>query len=517
MGADRQPRPLADEPLDGAVKQPDEPLREVVFAVAAAIAVLTALQFVTPNLIGVDSYFHIRYAAIIREAGLRGFPPPFPWLPLTILAPDRYADHHMLYHLWLVPFTLGDLRIGGKVAAIVGAASFVVVFAWFLRREGVGLVALAMLALGAASADQLFRLSMTRVQALSLVCLLAAFHCALHDRRVALAIVACAYAWLYDGFPLLFLPVGATVVATSICAGRARLGIVVAACAGVLVGLVCTPYFPEYFRFIIHHFGDKLVPGEALRVGSEWFPYDPAELLANCLPSMLFVAFGASVLAERGIRRDATALAAFILAAVFLALTLRSKRFIEYFAPAATLFVALAAWRTVAAWPAARRATVVAVLAAVAAANVAGVGWTMMKKRDATPHNRYAAAARYVAEVAPRGAMLCSTDWDDFPWLYFYNVESTYLVGLDPTYFRDRYRDAYWRWVDVGDGRVERPSRVLGELLPCAYVVSDRDHAAFLENADRDPGLELVLSDDRMVLYRVRRDGPPPVYPTSLP
>ena len=36
--------------------------------------------------------------------------PPFPWLPLTILAPDRYADHHMLFHLWLVPFTLGDQR-----------------------------------------------------------------------------------------------------------------------------------------------------------------------------------------------------------------------------------------------------------------------------------------------------------------------------------------------------------------------------------------------------------------------
>src|SRR5262245_50124453 len=79
-------------------------------ALAAATIVLTVVQFATPTLVGIDGYFHVRYAQVIREAGLRGFPPRFPWLPLTILAPDRYADHHMLYHLLLVPFTFGDLR-----------------------------------------------------------------------------------------------------------------------------------------------------------------------------------------------------------------------------------------------------------------------------------------------------------------------------------------------------------------------------------------------------------------------
>ena len=78
-------------------------------AVFGALAVLTALQIATPNLVGNDSYFHIRYAEVVRQAGVRGFPPPFPWLPLTILAPDRYADHHMLYHVLLTPFTFGDL------------------------------------------------------------------------------------------------------------------------------------------------------------------------------------------------------------------------------------------------------------------------------------------------------------------------------------------------------------------------------------------------------------------------
>ena len=91
---------------------------------------LAGLQAVTPNLVGNDSYFHIKYAEVMRHAGARGFPPAFPWLPLTILAPDRYADHHMLYHVLLVPFTIGDLRIGGKIAAVAGAVAMVGVFVW---------------------------------------------------------------------------------------------------------------------------------------------------------------------------------------------------------------------------------------------------------------------------------------------------------------------------------------------------------------------------------------------------
>ncbi|HXW01365.1 MAG TPA: hypothetical protein VEC93_23345, partial [Anaerolineae bacterium] len=62
------------------------------------VAFLAALQFSTPNLTSIDGYFHIRFTQVMRENGLR---PPFPWLPLTILNPEDYADHHFLYHVLL--------------------------------------------------------------------------------------------------------------------------------------------------------------------------------------------------------------------------------------------------------------------------------------------------------------------------------------------------------------------------------------------------------------------------------
>ena len=485
-------------------------------ALLGALVVLVGLQVATPNLVGNDSYFHIKYAEVVREAGVRGFPPAFPWLPLTILAPDRYADHHMLYHVLLSPFTFGDLRIGGKIAAVAGAFAMVLAFVWVLRRAGVAPLGMAVLALGASSADLLFRLSMTRVQALSLVCLLVGFHLAVTHRYAALAALACVYTWLYDGFPLLMIPVAAVVVAELVTERRFRPGIVAAAVAGIAVGLVVNPYFPAYLTFMWHHMGEKLLESESLRIGREWMPYDPLGLFANASAALAYVAFGAAVLGEGRWRRDARSLAAGGMAAVFLVLMIRSQRFVEYFAPTAAFFAALASGGLVAALPAARRRMLVALLAAVAIANVASIGSMLHRRAAKTPYDRYAAAAALVAREAPPGAMLCTTDWDDFPWLYFYNVASTYLIGLDPTYLHSRFRDAYWAWVDASLGKVPRPSEIFGTRLPCAYVMSDRDHGPFLDLAAQDPGLAEVLADDQMVLYRVKRDGAPPVYPTHV-
>jgi len=64
-------------------------------------------------------------AQLIRTAG---WLPGFRWLPLTILSPSGYYDHHFLYHVLLAPFAWGDpstpsgaaaLALGGKLASIL--------------------------------------------------------------------------------------------------------------------------------------------------------------------------------------------------------------------------------------------------------------------------------------------------------------------------------------------------------------------------------------------------------------
>ena len=48
-----------------------------------------------PDLPDNDGFYHIKMAYLMRTEGLK---PTFPWLPLTILNPAEFADHHFLYH-----------------------------------------------------------------------------------------------------------------------------------------------------------------------------------------------------------------------------------------------------------------------------------------------------------------------------------------------------------------------------------------------------------------------------------
>src|SRR2546425_3460778 len=70
-----------------------------------------------------DGYYHIKWARLIWDNMRAGhFPPAFPWLPLTTLNSAQYVDHHLLYHIILIPFSwFRDMQMGAKISAIVFA------------------------------------------------------------------------------------------------------------------------------------------------------------------------------------------------------------------------------------------------------------------------------------------------------------------------------------------------------------------------------------------------------------
>jgi hypothetical protein len=82
-----------------------------------------------------DGYYHIRWSRMLWE-GLRhrSFPPIFSWLPLTTLNPRDYVDHHLLFHVFQIPFTFGDLRLGAKIASLIFASLAVLSCYWLLLR-----------------------------------------------------------------------------------------------------------------------------------------------------------------------------------------------------------------------------------------------------------------------------------------------------------------------------------------------------------------------------------------------
>jgi hypothetical protein len=462
------------------------------------LAVLFAwVQSAAPGLAGVDGYYHLRMAALMRT----DLTPEFVWLPLTLLNPAGYVDHHWLFHVLLVPFTGGDLIAGGRVAAAIFAAAALYTAGQLLRSQQVPFAGLWTILLFAASSAFLYRLSMARAQSLSLLWILAALYFMLHRRERWLIPLGVTYVWLYNAFPLLIGAAAVYVLAVRIVEGRWRWSPLAFAVLGILIGLVVNPFFPRNLVFIYHHLVAKLDPS-SVPVGNEWYPYTTAQILGNSGLALLAFAAGALAL---GLNRERMSLPTAVMLGMSIAtglMLLPSRRFVEY-APAFSVLFCAFAWQPILSGRSFRPAAVgLAAAVVLAAALAAGSDARRSLASDSAP-DRFAGAAGWLKANTPAGARVFQTDWDDFTRLFFYNTHNVYIVGLDPTYLQRADPRRYALWVDLTQGRGLDLSEAIGHEFGAQYVVSDLRHSAFLERAADDPEMQEVYRDRDEVVFQI--------------
>ena len=96
----------------------------LVFGLIAIVMVLSYLQFRTDAICcgDWDGYYHIRWSQLLWESLSQGkWLPSFDWLPLTVLNPEDYNDHHFLFHLLQIPFLwFFEPVMAAKIAAGYG-------------------------------------------------------------------------------------------------------------------------------------------------------------------------------------------------------------------------------------------------------------------------------------------------------------------------------------------------------------------------------------------------------------
>src|SRR5687768_15304696 len=102
----------------------DEAVRWIylIFGFFAIFILMTLMQRSTDAICcgDWDGYYHIRWSALLWESFKSGnWLPEFTWLPLTVLNPQDYADHHFLFHLLQIPFLwFFEPVMAAKVAAV---------------------------------------------------------------------------------------------------------------------------------------------------------------------------------------------------------------------------------------------------------------------------------------------------------------------------------------------------------------------------------------------------------------
>jgi hypothetical protein len=482
-------------------------------ALAAALALFSTcaalfafVQFSTSGLADNDGFYHMKMAQLIRAQGLT---PAFVWLPMSILEPQAFYDHHLLYHVYLTLF-VGDggapaMILGAKLAsALMPSLAFVAIW-WLLRGQGLRWAWIWTLGLFAVSEAFLYRMSMPRAQAASLLVLALGLHWLLRRRYALLLPLGFVYVWLYNAFPLLLALAGIAVAATLLAEHRLEWRALAYPLAGIALGLIINPYFPENIAFIANHLAPKIA-APATSVGNEWYPYQTWTLVENSGIALAAWVLGALGLGWRGQRIDRPTLTAFALSVFFGLLLLKSRRFVEYFPPFALIFASLSLAPLIEGWAAERARRWVAPLllcAALVAPLALSVSQARAAMASAKPADTYAAAATWLGEHSSPGSMVFQTDWDDFPRLFFYNTTNIYTIGLDPTYMQIYDAGLYDEWVAITRGEVERPGAHIRSRFGATYVLSDLQHGGFLKQARQDPQLSEVYRDQYAVIFAV--------------
>lgn len=505
----------------------------LVFVVAALVfTVITA----TPSFKDPDSFYHLKMAELMMKR--REAVTAFPWLQFTTLG-KSYADHHLLYHIALVPFIVlfGNV-IGIKVATVLLAASVIMLCYTLLRSFHVRWALVWSMVL-IASPGLLFRLSLAKASSVALLFLIGGWWCITTRRYRLLGLISFFYVWAHGGFPLLTAAAVITAVVTLLhrllieeqridrrllLHAVAPVGVVV---FGTVLGMVIHPSFPNHLTF----YWQQIVEIGALNyhtiigVGQEWLPRPLHELVADeaLIVALVIISIVTGIATFK--KQRPASLSAGVLAIGFLLLTLKAQRYIEYFIPWAVIASSMVLYYSGALdrlqqLPTRARqwwhSTVLAqttiilgsliILSTIIGPGAVSVVKTWRSHQNGIPITRYAAATDWLKQHSTKGDVVFHSDWDDFPIL-FYNVERTrYIVGLDPTFLYRRNEELYWKWVNITLGeQTERVFETIKQDFKARFVFIEQDHVAIKQVVEKDPRFIKAYEDSEAIIYRIPR------------
>jgi hypothetical protein len=501
-----------------------------------------------------DGYYHIRWSALLWDNLRHGeWPPEFRWLPLTVLNPQQYADHHFLFHLLQIPFLwFFEPVLAAKVSTVVYGTLAIFSVYWLLYRYQIKYLYVWLGALLTCGNPFFYRMNMAKAPPLTIIYSITGIYLLFERKYAWLLPLMFVFVWTYSLFPILFI---AAMIWTVIIAWNERKfewRPLVYTGAGMILGNIINPYFPNNLKLFYEHFVEKFNVGSdfAVAVGGEWYSYSGQELLLNFPIALLAMIIGYVLFAPRNGKLPEKATFFLTFVTILLASQFRSKRFAEYFPPFAILFAGFSLQAYFA--PPEQtlpeeftrdlrpyfdvekikkyesfldnvRLTVSLILFAafgiLCAYNFGGMAFYVFQQEGLSktikgnePNTKYQAAMDWAVQNIPDNERIFNCNWDDFPKMFFYDQKHTYIYGLDPNYLYTANPDLYKFVKDVTEGKIEDPGPQIREKLNSRYIFSDAKENADMIASCLDSGwCETAYDDDEAIILKIRdAKGAPP-------
>lgn len=544
--------PLSEKKLTWRERLETEQAVRVIYLVFGLIAIAMTMWFTQFQTQAIccgdwDGYYHIRWSSLLWENFSQGkWLPTFEWLPLTVLNPQDYADHHFLFHLLQIPFLwFFEPVMAAKVAAVVFSTLAIFSVYWLIYRYGIGYQLIWLLAILTCANMFFYRMNMAKAPPLTIIITIAGIYLLFERKYVWLAPLMFAFVWTYSLFPLLWI---AALIWTVIIAWNERRfewRPLAYTTGGLLLGNVINPYFPHNLMLFLEHFLEKFKVGSdfVVSVGGEWYPYNGMELLTNFPVALGAMLIGYILFMPKNGKLPEKATFFLMFVTILLAAQFRSKRFAEYFPPFAVLFVAFA-WQAFtvnskdelpddvrrelepfldvtkpsaadAWWVALKQAlvwTLGIVLFAAFLFNMVGFHYFGIDQnglvsdiRGNEDNTRYQRAMEWAVANIPAGERIFNCNWDDFPKLFFYDQKHSYAYGLDPNYLYSQNPDLYKDLMDITGGKVDDPAPIIRDKFGAKYIFADaKENDDMIIKALDSGWVEKIYEDDEARILKIR-------------
>ena len=499
------------------------------------------IQFQSPDLYGVDGYYHIKVAQLYGSGELSLFGRTFPWMSFGNYGHLR-ADWQTGYHVLLVPFTWLGLVFGAKLSAAIVAALTPLVIHGVLRARGVPLA--WAFALGVCLTSQLFlgRVHLVRPAPLVVAFLILIVHLGTARRWRALFCTTlglmCLYTVPHNVLAVLGVMAIAVVVFEGFVPWRMLLGVLAAMVLGVLLHPGFWHWEGSFWSGNHALFSVWEQMGGSIQAARDGLlrmsdgtsvPYAaPGELkpptgdmiVLDFLPPLGAVVAALLLLALPARRRMGSLLpVALATTGLYLFLFLGSLRFFEYWIPFAYLTLGVAFGRAVGDTPSVlwtRLRGLPRLQRATCALLVLGtLGWLGSRGVDAVHRTvsgademvgsgpRYGECMRWLEENTEQGELVFHARWPQFAPMFFFNHWNRYLIGFDPYLMFQYDAEAYRAWAMVGNGSLDpQRTEAVVRRLGARWALSRRkgDLAEKLRSA---PNSALAYEDRYFSIFRV--------------
>lgn len=527
----------------------------LIFGLCAIVMLMTLLQFSTDAICcgDWDGYYHIRWSALLWENFKSGhWLPEFTWLPLTVLGPDTYADHHFLFHLLQIPFLwFFEPVMAAKISTIFYGSLAIFSVYWLLFYYKIDNMLLWFGALVTCANPFFYRMNMGKAPPLTIIYSVIGIYLLFERKYIWLLPLMFVFVWTYSLFPLLFI---AAMIWVAIIAWNERKfewQPLVYTGGGIILGNLINPYFPQNIGLFLEHFLTKLKIGDfAVPVGGEWYSYSALDMLTHFPVALIAMLIGYILFAPRNGKLPEKATFFLTFVTILLVSQFRSKRFAEYFPPFAILFAAfswqafqmlnvfqlpedfkreiepyldsdkktekqqyLSYFKQAAQW------TLGIILIFTVFYNFRGFDWKFIQQegmmttiRNNEPNSKYEKAMDWVKENVPEGERIFNCNWDDFPKMFYHDTKHAYVFGLDPNYLYSKNPDLYKSLTDITGGKVDDPAPEIRDKFGAKIIFSDaKENSDFIAKALESGWCDKVYDDEDAIILRIRdQKGEPP-------